>query len=208
MGKITREQLSVGFNSELDGINTQLSEKANKIDLDNTNTNVSLNANEINTAKYGFDSLDARFNSIESGIKADFCKIKLSTNQSIPPVAQTKISFDTKVEDTNNLFSSSDNGIKVVKSGTYLVSANVSFDLKGIGCTISGVCGKTPEVANMQDLLLFVVRGVAVYNQELRKEGKASAEADKFVFDGLFTTITNANFDNAAIIAKIKTVLS
>ncbi len=59
---------------------------------------------------------------------------------------------------------------------------------KGIGCTISGVCGKTPEVANMQDLLLFVVRGVAVYNQELRKEGKASAEADKFVFDGLFTS--------------------
>ena len=78
---------------------------------------------------------------------------------------------------------------------------------KGIGCTISGVCGKTPEVANMQDLLLFVVRGVAVYNQELRKEGKASAEADKFVFDGLFTTITNANFDNAAIIAKIKSGL-
>ena len=78
---------------------------------------------------------------------------------------------------------------------------------KGTGCILSGVCGKTPEVANMQDLLLFVVRGVAVYNQELRKIGKPSAEADKFVFDGLFITITNANFDKAAIIEKIKTGL-
>lgn len=75
---------------------------------------------------------------------------------------------------------------------------------KGTGCTLSGVCGKTPEVANMQDLLLFVVRGVAVYNQELRKIGSPSAEADKFVFDGLFITITNANFDKEAIIEKIK----
>jgi len=75
---------------------------------------------------------------------------------------------------------------------------------KGTGCTLSGVCGKTPEVANMQDLLLFVVRGIAVYNQELRKSGKASSEADKFVFDGLFMTITNANFDKQAIIDKIK----
>ena len=66
---------------------------------------------------------------------------------------------------------------------------------KGTGCTLSGVCGKTPEVANTQDLLLFVVRGVALYNQELRKIGKPSSEADKFVFDGLFMTITNANFD-------------
>ncbi|WP_321480552.1 hydroxylamine reductase [uncultured Bacteroides sp.] len=74
---------------------------------------------------------------------------------------------------------------------------------KGTGCILSGICGKTPEVANMQDLLLFVVRGVAVYNQELRKIGKASHEADKFVFDGLFTTITNANFDKKAIVEKV-----
>jgi hydroxylamine reductase len=75
---------------------------------------------------------------------------------------------------------------------------------KGTGCTLSGICGKTPEVANTQDLLLFVVRGVAVYNQELRKIGKPSSQADKFVFDGLFMTITNANFDKQAIINKIK----
>ena len=60
---------------------------------------------------------------------------------------------------------------------------------KGTGCILSGVCGKTPEVANMQDLLLFVVRGIAVYNQALRKEGRSSAQADKFIFDALFVTI-------------------
>lgn len=75
---------------------------------------------------------------------------------------------------------------------------------KGTGCILSGICGKTPEVANMQDLLLFVVRGIAVYNQALRKDGRSSARADKFIFDALFTTITNANFDKHAIIKKIK----
>lgn len=75
---------------------------------------------------------------------------------------------------------------------------------KGTGCILSGVCGKTPEVANMQDLLLFVVRGIAVYNQALRKDGRSFARADKFIFDALFTTITNANFDKHSIIEKIK----
>ena len=75
---------------------------------------------------------------------------------------------------------------------------------KGTGCILSGVCGKTPEVANMQDLLLFVVRGIAVYNQALRKDGRSSARADKFIFDALFTTITNDNFDKHSIIEKIK----
>ena len=75
---------------------------------------------------------------------------------------------------------------------------------KGTGCILSGVCGKTPEVANMQDLLLFVVSGIAVYNQALRKDGRSSARADKFIFDALFTTITNANFDKHSIIEKIK----
>lgn len=74
----------------------------------------------------------------------------------------------------------------------------------GKGCTIKGVCGKTSEVSNLQDLLLFVVRGIAVYNEKLRAEGKPNAEADKFVYDALFVTITNANFDAANITAKIK----
>jgi hydroxylamine reductase len=74
----------------------------------------------------------------------------------------------------------------------------------GTGCTVRGVCGKSPDLANLQDLLLFVVRGISVCNEELRKVGKPSEEADKFVFDSLFMTITNANFDKLAIIDKIK----
>ncbi|WP_353120915.1 hydroxylamine reductase [Dysgonomonas capnocytophagoides] len=75
---------------------------------------------------------------------------------------------------------------------------------KGSGCDIMGVCGKTPEVSNIQDLLLFVTRGIAVYNDMLRKEGNASPVADKFVVDAMFISITNANFDFEAIKEKVK----
>lgn len=75
---------------------------------------------------------------------------------------------------------------------------------KGTGCALMGVCGKTPEVSNIQDLLLFVTRGVAVYNDELRKIGKASKVADKFIVDAMFISITNANFDFEAIQKKVK----
>ncbi|MDR1505143.1 MAG: hydroxylamine reductase [Prevotella sp.] len=79
---------------------------------------------------------------------------------------------------------------------------------KGTGCALMGVCGKTPEVSNIQDLLLFVTRGIAVYNNELRKEGKASSTADKFIVDAMFISITNANFDFEAITEKVKEGLS
>lgn len=79
---------------------------------------------------------------------------------------------------------------------------------KGTGCALMGVCGKTPEVSNIQDLLLFVTRGIAVYNNELRKEGKASSTADKFIVDAMFISITNANFDFEAIKGKVKEGLS
>ena len=72
----------------------------------------------------------------------------------------------------------------------------------GTGCTLKGVCGKTSEVANLQDLLLFIVRGIAVYNEHLRKEGQSSEQADKFIYDALFITITNANFDKTNICVK------
>lgn len=74
---------------------------------------------------------------------------------------------------------------------------------KGTGCTLVGVCGKTEEVSDIQDLLLFVAKGIAVYNCELRKCGKASPEADIFIVDALFTSITNANFDFEVIKNKV-----
>lgn len=75
---------------------------------------------------------------------------------------------------------------------------------KGSGCTINGVCGKTGEVANLQDLLVYVVKGICLYSTEARKDGKEYPEVDKFVFDSLFATITNANFSKQVFIDRIR----
>lgn len=75
---------------------------------------------------------------------------------------------------------------------------------KGIGCSVKGVCGKTPEVANLQDLLLYTAKGVAIYNDLASKKGLDTGKADKYLLDSLFITITNANFDQAKIVEKIK----
>ncbi len=74
---------------------------------------------------------------------------------------------------------------------------------KGTGCTITGVCGKSEEVARMQDLLMFVVRGISFYSTRARELGIENARVNKFVFDSIFMTITNANFDNDRFIKKI-----
>lgn len=67
---------------------------------------------------------------------------------------------------------------------------------KGVGCMLKGVCGKESHTAQAMDLLLFVVRGVSVVTDALRKAGcPVPGEADVFVVDALFSTITNANFD-------------
>lgn len=77
------------------------------------------------------------------------------------------------------------------------------------GCTMSGVCGKKPEVANLQDLLVYVTKGISAVTTALRAEGKAVAEdVNHLISVNLFTTITNANFDYDAIAAKIEETLS
>ncbi|MGD9929621.1 MAG: hydroxylamine reductase [Mangrovibacterium sp.] len=78
---------------------------------------------------------------------------------------------------------------------------------KGIGCTIKGVCGKTSDVANLQDTLLFVLKGIAILNGQLQTVGKAEKSVNKAIFDGLFSTITNANFDHTAFVIRIKRML-
>ena len=78
---------------------------------------------------------------------------------------------------------------------------------KGIGCTVKGVCGKDSDVANLQDTLLFILKGVAALNSELRKAGLAEPKVNKVIFDGLFSTITNANFDEVAFSIRIKRTL-
>jgi hydroxylamine reductase len=77
------------------------------------------------------------------------------------------------------------------------------------GCTVAGVCGKTPEVAGLQDLLVYVTKGIGVLTTKLRAEGKpVTAAVNHLVTDNLFMTITNANFDAAAISARIEMSLA
>ncbi|MCU4173517.1 hydroxylamine reductase [Carboxylicivirga sp. N1Y90] len=75
---------------------------------------------------------------------------------------------------------------------------------KGVGCSIKGVCGKSPEVSNLQDLLVYTAKGVAVLSQLADEKGIDTAKANKYLIDSLFITITNANFDSNKIVAKIK----
>ena len=72
------------------------------------------------------------------------------------------------------------------------------------GCTVSGVCGKKPDVAAMQDLLIYATKGLSAVAEKLREEGKeVSKEVNHKVTMNLFITITNANFDKDAIIKNI-----
>ena len=76
------------------------------------------------------------------------------------------------------------------------------------GCTMSGVCGKKPDVAAMQDLLVYVTKGISAVTTALRQEGKqVSAEINHLITLNLFTTITNANFDKENIEAIIRATL-
>lgn len=67
---------------------------------------------------------------------------------------------------------------------------------RGKGCEIQGVCGKKPETSARMDQLLYIVRGIAILNDSLRQKSLSVKEASNFIVDALFTTITNANFDN------------
>lgn len=79
---------------------------------------------------------------------------------------------------------------------------------KGVGCTIKGVCGKSDEEARMQDLLLYVVKGLSAVANFGREKGIVDPKVDNYVVTALFTTITNANFDKDAIVNRVKEGLS
>lgn len=79
---------------------------------------------------------------------------------------------------------------------------------RNTGCTIQGVCGKTATTAIMQDLLIYVTKGLSAVTTQLRKEGKSvDQEVNHLVTVNLFTTITNANFDDEVIKGRIKKTL-
>ena len=75
---------------------------------------------------------------------------------------------------------------------------------KNKGCTVKGVCGKPEETANLQDLLIYVLRGIAIYGDKLKKFGISDKKTGLFAAQALFTTITNANWDNDRFVAMIR----
>ncbi|KAB3528895.1 hydroxylamine reductase [Alkaliphilus serpentinus] len=78
---------------------------------------------------------------------------------------------------------------------------------KNTGCTKIGICGKSSDVSNLQDLLIYLLRGLSAYNKEARALKLDTNEVDQFITEGLFTTITNANFDKFGFIKRINKTL-
>lgn len=70
---------------------------------------------------------------------------------------------------------------------------------KGTGCTVVGVCGKQPDVAALQDLLVYALKGVSYWADMGREVGVRNEEVDRFTIDALFTTVTNVDFDPDAV---------
>ena len=78
---------------------------------------------------------------------------------------------------------------------------------KNVACTVRGVCGKPEETANLQDLLIYMLKGIGVYAEKLKELGIRDRETGQFVAKALFVTITNSNFDNDDITAWIEEAL-
>lgn len=75
---------------------------------------------------------------------------------------------------------------------------------KGIACTTKGLCGKTEDVAQLQDLLIYTLKGIAIHATQARGMSLAHKDVDEFIMEGLFSTITNANFDRDCFVARIQ----
>ena len=78
---------------------------------------------------------------------------------------------------------------------------------KGTGCTVMGVCGKQPDAAAIQDLIVYATRGLSLTALAAREKGIVDAEADRLVVAALFTTVTNVNFDVASLEARLRRVV-
>src|SRR5512139_3927799 len=74
---------------------------------------------------------------------------------------------------------------------------------QGKGCTTFGVCGKNPEVSALQDLLIYILRGISQLSIEAQKVGIKDEKLDPFICEAAFATLTNVNFDPDAIVAYI-----
>ena len=75
---------------------------------------------------------------------------------------------------------------------------------KGTGCDVSGVCGKKPNVASLQDLIVYQLKGIGFLANELRKKDVKNHDADIYAIKALFTTVTNVDFDTERLEEVIK----
>jgi hydroxylamine reductase len=80
--------------------------------------------------------------------------------------------------------------------------------VKNTGCTVKGVCGKPEETANLQDLLIYVLKGISIYGEMLKELGAPDRGNDLFIIQRLFMTITNADWDDQRFVASIKEALA
>ncbi|MEE4600911.1 MAG: hydroxylamine reductase [Desulfobacteraceae bacterium] len=78
---------------------------------------------------------------------------------------------------------------------------------KNQGCTVKGVCGKPEETADLQDLLIYVCKGISVYGEKLKEKGTVDKAAGRFICEALFTTITNVAWDDDVIADRIRQAL-
>lgn len=75
---------------------------------------------------------------------------------------------------------------------------------KGTGCTKVGVCGKQEDVANLQDQLVYLLKGIAFYNSKAREHDLNDRMAERFILDSLFATLTNTNFSEGSFEKELK----
>ena len=78
---------------------------------------------------------------------------------------------------------------------------------KNTGCTVKGVCGKPEVTANLQDLLIYICKGIAIYGEKAKESGVLDKKAARFICKALFTTITNVAWDDDVIIERIREAL-
>lgn len=74
----------------------------------------------------------------------------------------------------------------------------------GTGCTVKGICGKTEDVAQLQDLLIYTIKGLAIFSTQAREMSIVGKNSDVFIMESLFSTITNANFDRSYFVTRIQ----
>ena len=109
--------------------------------------------------------------------------------------------FDSKNKSDSNDYAFQNSTNKEVNMSMFCFQCQET--VKGQGCEIKGMCGKNSETANTQDLLVYVLRGISIYYEEAKRLDIDTGETGSFILSGLFTTVTNVNFDAANVASLV-----